>query len=130
MEECVSEGLRISDLESDMPNFFIPQFEQKQLTRTNLTFNNNYATTSGGAIYIKNSIYLTNEPKNAPYLEMCGNSAVDASDIYMDTSSILPKKPGRYKNINDKSLTLSNIKIDGQNATDKDFKLVHKHSIL
>lgn len=38
LEECVSEGLRISDLESDMPNFFIPQFEQRQRTRTNFTF--------------------------------------------------------------------------------------------
>ena len=32
------EGLRISDLESVMPNFFIPQFEQRERTRTNFTF--------------------------------------------------------------------------------------------
>ena len=59
---------------------------------------------------------------------MSGNSALDASDIWINTnttnSTILPTTPGFYKNVQNKQLDLSNISLAGTPATINDFSLI------
>ena len=37
-EESEPEGLRVSDLNDYYPNLFIPEFEKRELKRTNITY--------------------------------------------------------------------------------------------
>ena len=98
------------------------------LNTNTYTFNNNTSNASGGAINIQNSIYLTLDNSNTPYLEMSGNSALDASDIWINTNdgnTIQPKpRPGFYKNVENKQLDLSNISLAGMSPTINDFSLI------